>query len=62
MLRFSWSQKKAMHICDGQLLLQNKVTLSALETIKCTRQKIRAKPDLNPTENIFHVVKRQLQT
>ena len=40
----------------------SKVALAALDSIECTRHKIPARsPDLNPIENVFHVVKKQLE-
>jgi hypothetical protein len=40
----------------------SKVALLALDSIECTQHKIPARsPDLNPIENIFHVVKKQLE-
>jgi hypothetical protein len=40
----------------------SKVALLALDSIECTRHKIPARSsDLNLIENIFHVVKKQLE-
>jgi hypothetical protein len=40
----------------------SRVALSALDSIECTWHKIPARsPDLNPIENIFHIVKKQLE-
>ena len=51
-----------MFVMDNCPCQNSKVALSALESIECTRHKIPARsPDLNPIENIFHVVKRQLE-
>mgnify|MGYP002804076215 CR=1 FL=1 len=55
-------RRQRMFVMDNCPCQNSKVALSALESIECTRHKIPARsPDLNPIENIFHVVKRQLE-
>ena len=55
-------RRQRIFVMDNCPCQNSKVALSALESIECTRHKIPARsPDLNPIENIFHVVKKQLE-
>ena len=54
--------RQRIFVMDNCPCQNSKVALSALDSIECTRHKIPARsPDLNPIENIFNVVKKQLE-
>ena len=53
---------QCIFVMDNCPCQNSKVALSALGSVECTRHKIPARsPDLNPIENIFNVVKKQLE-
>ncbi len=58
------SKRRSQHIfvMDNCPCQNSKVALAALDSIECTQHKIPVRsPDLNPIENIFHIVKKQLE-
>lgn len=56
------SHRKRLFVMDNDPCQTSKVALEALEDIECEFHRIPARsPDLNPIENIFHVVKKSLE-
>ena len=54
-------QGKRIFLMDNCPCQNSKVALSALQDIECVQHRIPARsPDLNPIENLFHVVKKKL--
>lgn len=55
-------RRNRIFVMDNCPCQNSRIALSALEDIECTQHRIPARsPDLNPIENIFHLVKKQLE-